>query len=118
MKFCSECCAPTKDDPCTICRDAARDRTTICVVERLTDLIAIEQAGGYRGLYHVLHGAIDPLGGIGPDQLRIKELYARLDESAVNEVILAMRPNTNGAATAMYLTRALERFGIRVTQRT
>lgn len=116
VRFCSECFNLTEHDPCEICMDPARDRTIICVVEEPLDLVALERTGEYTGLYHILHGAIDPLGGIGPDQLRIKELFSRLQRPDVNEVILAMNPNTNGEATAMYLFRAISPLGIRVTR--
>lgn len=116
VRFCSECFNLTEHDPCDICMDAGRDRTIICVIEEPLDLVALERTGEYTGLYHILHGAIDPLGGIGPDQLRIKELFSRLQRPDVQEVILAMNPNTNGEATAMYLFRAISPLGIRVTR--
>src|SRR4051794_16885755 len=96
---------------------ASADRSMICVVEHLTDLLAIETTGAYRGLYHVLHGAINPIEGIGPDQLHVKELYSRLHRPEIKEVILATRPNTNGDATAMYLSRAIGPLGIEISRR-
>ncbi len=116
VTFCSECYNLTENDPCDFCADPGRDRSIICVVEEPLDLVALERTGEYRGLYHVLHGAINPIEGIGPDQLRIKELFSRLSRPDVKEVILAMNPNTNGEATVMYLFRAISPLGIRVTR--
>ena len=95
---------------CPVCRSGSRDKSTICVVEEPKDVFALERAGEYNGLYHVLHGAISPLSGIGPDQLRIKELLARMDPS-VGEVIMATNPTVEGEATAMYLSRLLKPLG-------
>jgi recombination protein RecR len=119
--FCSTCYNITEQNPCPICQDEGRDRSTICVVEEPLDVLAIDRTGEYRGLYHVLHGAISPVEGIGPDELRINELIARLKEAQqraepVREVLLATNPNLEGEATAMYLARLLQPMGIRVTR--
>jgi len=114
--FCSTCFNITEQDPCPVCRDESRDRSIICVVEEPLDVLAIERTGEYRGLYHVLHGAISPVEGIGPDELRINELLARLKAEPVREVLLATNPNLEGEATAMYLARLLEPLGVRVTR--
>ncbi len=114
--FCSICFNITEEDPCPVCRDESRDRSIICVVEEPLDVLAIERTGEYRGLYHVLHGAISPVEGIGPDELRINELLARLRAEPVQEVLLATNPNLEGEATAMYLARLLEPLGVRVTR--
>ena len=100
---------------CALCASPRRDKSTICVVEEPKDVFALERAGEYNGLYHVLHGAISPLSGIGPDQLRIKELLARMDPS-VGEVIMATNPTVEGEATAMYLSRLLKPLGVKVTR--
>src|SRR5690606_28252890 len=114
--YCSECLNLTDVDPCVICQDARRDRSQICVVEQPRDVLALERTREYRGLYHVLHGAISPMDGIGPEELRIKELLARLGNGEVREVILATDPNIEGEATAMYLARLLKPLGGRVTR--
>jgi recombination protein RecR len=119
--FCSTCFNITEESPCAICRDEGRDRSIICVVEEPLDVVAIDRTGGYRGLYHVLHGAISPVEGIGPDELRINELLARLKEAGpeaepVEEVLLATNPNLEGEATGMYLARLLQPTGVRVTR--
>ena len=112
--FCSICFNITESDPCWICR-GARDRSMICVVEEPLDVLALERTGHYKGLYHVLHGAISPMEGIGPEELRIRELLGRLGEG-VQEVILATNPNLEGEATAMYLTKLLTPLGPKVTR--
>jgi recombination protein RecR len=112
--FCSTCFNITESDPCWVCR-GARDRSMICVVEEPLDVLALERTGHYKGLYHVLHGAISPMEGIGPEELRIRELIGRLGEG-VQEVILATNPNLEGEATAMYLTKLLSPLGPRVTR--
>jgi len=114
--FCSQCFNMTESNPCLICRDPERDRSMICVVEEPLDILALERTGGYKGLYHVLHGAISPIDGIGPEHLRIEPLMRRLDGSPVKEVILATNPNLEGEATAMYLARLLAPLGLRVTR--
>ena len=114
--FCSVCYNITEQSPCTVCRDEARDRSIICVVEEPLDVVAIDRTGEYRGLYHVLHGAISPVEGIGPDELRINELLARLKAEPAQEVLLATNPNLEGEATAMYLARLLQPLGVKVTR--
>jgi recombination protein RecR len=113
--FCSSCFNITEKNPCAICQDERRDRAILCVVEEPLDVLAIDRTGEYRGLYHVLHGAISPVEGIGPDELRIQELLARLKAEPVQEVLLATNPNLEGEATAMYLARLLQPLGVRVT---
>ena len=115
IHYCSVCCNLTDGELCPVCRNSARDNSTICVVEEPKDVFALERAGEYTAQYHVLHGAISPLSGIGPDQLRIKELLARIDGS-VNEVIMATNPTVEGEATAMYLSRLLKPLGVKVTR--
>lgn len=114
--ICPICFNITSESPCPICRDERRDRTTLCVVERPLDILAIEKTREYRGLYHVLHGAISPLDGIGPEDLKIEELLRRLEDRKVQEVILATNPNLEGDATAMYIQRQIAPLGIRVTR--
>lgn len=114
---CSICQNIAEENPCAICRDATRDRSMICVVEEPLDVLAIERTREYRGLYHVLHGAISPVDGIGPEDLRVHELLTRLRrESGVREVVLATNPNLEGEATAMYLERLIKPLGIRLTR--
>ena len=114
--FCQQCLNITEQSPCKICQDEGRERGVICVVEEPLDVLAIERTGEYRGLYHVLHGAISPVEGIGPDELRINELMARLRAEAIQEILLATNPNLEGEATAMYLARLIQPMGIRVTR--
>jgi recombination protein RecR len=114
--FCSTCHNITEINPCAICQDEGRERSIICVVEEPLDVVAIDRTDEYRGLYHVLHGAISPVEGIGPDELRINELMARLRAEPVQEVVLATNPNLEGEATAMYLARLLQPLGLRVTR--
>ncbi|MGC9333257.1 MAG: recombination mediator RecR [Anaerolineae bacterium] len=114
--FCPKCFNITEQIPCQICQDDGRERGIICVVEEPLDVLAIERTGEYRGLYHVLHGAISPVEGIGPDELRINELMARLQEEPIQEILLATNPNLEGEATAMYLARLIQPMGIRVTR--
>ena len=116
VSFCGVCGNVTEQEECAICRDARRDRSVICVVEESKDVMAIERTRSYRGLYHVLGGAISPLQGVGPDQLRIRELMTRLSDETVQEIVLAMDPNLEGEATSTYLTRMLKTLGIRVTR--
>jgi len=113
--FCSICFNITEESPCPICRDEGRDRSIICVVEEPLDVLAIERTREYRGLYHVLHGAISPIDGIGPEDLKIRELINRLQAEPVEEVILATNPSLEGEATAMYLYRQLAPLGVRIT---
>ncbi|MGI8588052.1 MAG: recombination mediator RecR [Chloroflexia bacterium] len=114
--FCTVCHNVTEEDPCAICSDPTRDRGKICVVEEPLDVLALERTGTYKGLYHVLHGAIQPLEGITPDKLRIAELMRRVKLGDVDEVILATNPNMEGEATAMYLHRQLVPLGLHVTR--
>lgn len=114
--LCSVCFNITEQDPCPICADSQRDRATICVVEEPLDVVALDRTGEYHGLYHVLHGAISPVDGIGPDRLRIRELIARVNSDRPDEVILAMNPNIEGDATAMYIARQLLPKGVTVTR--
>ena len=116
VKFCIECGNVSEEGQCRICRDPRRDRTAICVVEESKDVIAIERTREFRGTYHVLGGAISPIDGIGPDQLRIKELMVRLADNTVTEIILATDPNLEGEATATYLARALAPLGMKVSR--
>jgi len=116
VSFCQVCGNVTEQEECAICRDARRDRTVICVVEESKDVMAIERTRSYRGLYHVLGGAISPLQGVGPDQLRIRELMTRLSDETIQEIVLATDPNLEGEATATYLSRMLKTLGIRVTR--
>ena len=115
-RFCSTCGNVSQEEQCRICRDPRRDPALICVVEESKDVVAIERTGEFRGRYHVLGGAISPLEGIGPEQLRIRELIARLEDGSVTEIILATDPNIEGDATAAYLTRMLRPMGLHVTR--
>lgn len=114
--YCSICGNLSTGDPCPICSDDSRDQHTLCVVEQPPDVQAMEKSQEYHGLYHVLHGALSPLDGIGPEQLRIKELLHRLESSQVKEVIIATDPDTEGEATAYYLSRLIKPSGIKVTR--
>jgi recombination protein RecR len=116
IAFCTTCQNVTDTDPCLICDNAQRDRSIICVVEEALDILALERSGSYHGLYHVLHGVISPMDGVGPEDLKVEELLGRLKDSGVSEVILATNPNLEGEATAMYLTRLLRPLGLRVTR--
>ncbi|MDI3481126.1 MAG: recombination protein RecR [Tepidanaerobacteraceae bacterium] len=113
--YCSICGNFTDIDPCDICRATYRDRTTIMVVEDPRDVVALERTRDYKGLYHVLHGAISPLEGIGPDDIKIKELLSRVSDG-VKEIILATNPDVEGEATAMYIARLLKPLGVKVTR--
>jgi recombination protein RecR len=116
VRFCVTCGNVAEEEQCKICRDPRRDLSLICVVEESKDVVAIERTHEFRGRYHVLGGAISPIEGIGPDQLRIRELMQRLADASVVEIILAMDPNLEGEATATYLTRLLRPIGLRVTR--
>jgi recombination protein RecR len=116
VKFCRVCGNVAEDDECRICKDERRDLSVICVVEEPKDVAAIEKIREFRGRYHVLGGAISPIDGIGPEDLRIRELMARLADGAVTEVILATDPNLEGEATATYLARMIKPMGVRVTR--
>jgi len=113
--FCDRCFNIAESSPCAVCRDEGRDQSIICVVEEPLDVHAIERTREYGGLYHVLHGAISPVEGIGPDDLKITELLARVKGEAVREVLLATNPNLEGEATAMYIARLLKPLSVRVT---
>lgn len=116
IRFCSQCGNISQEELCTICRNPKRDQSVICVVEEAKDVGAIERTRSYRGLYHVLGGAIDPINGIGPEQLRLRELLKRLSGSTVQEIIIATNPNIEGEATATYLTRTISPLGLKVTR--
>lgn len=116
VKFCTTCGNVSEEDECRICRDPRRENTSICVVEESKDVIAIERTREFRGKYHVLGGAISPIDGIGPDQLRIRELMARLSDPGIIEVILATDPNLEGEATATYLARMIKPLEIKVSR--
>jgi recombination protein RecR len=116
VTLCSICQNVTEIDPCRICTDSARDRSIMCVVEEPLDILALERTGSYHGLYHVLHGAISPMDGIGPDDLKMRELLDRLRDGETKEIILATNPNLEGEATSMYLARLIGPLGLRVTR--
>jgi recombination protein RecR len=116
VRLCSTCCHLTESDPCPLCADPRRDASLICVVGQPADLLAIERAATFRGRYHVLHGVLSPLDGVGPDDLKIGELLARIRGGGVAEVILATSPNVEGEATAMYLARLIKPLGVRTTR--
>ena len=113
--FCSRCQNLTDEDPCAVCSDPRRDQTQICVVEGPLDILAVERTNCYRGLYHVLHGVISPMNGVGPEELKLKELAVRLKDSGVEEVIIATNPTLEGEATAMYIQRSVSPMGAKVT---
>lgn len=114
--FCSICFSFTESDPCSICQDMGRDRNMICVVEQPNNIFSIEKSGIFRGLYHVLLGAISPLEGIGPDQLKFRELQKRLEMGDIQELILATHPTVKGEATALFLQQAFEGTGVKITR--
>lgn len=114
--FCSVCWNFTDVDPCRLCSDEGRDRSLICVVEWPRDVVAIERTREFRGLYHVLHGVLSPIDGIGPDDLRISELLKRVEQGGVREVVLALNPTVEGEATSTYLARLLKPLGVKVTR--
>lgn len=116
VRFCEVCHNLSEATRCPICADPRRDATLVCVVEEPRDIIAVEKTGGFRGRYHVLGGAINPMEGIGPDQLKVRELLGRIETDAVVEVILCTNPNLEGDTTAMYLARLLKPLGVRVTR--
>ena len=116
VRFCSVCGNVAEEEQCRVCRDPRRDPSLLCVVEESKDVVAIEKTREFRGRYHVLGGAISPIDGIGPDQLRVRELMTRLADGEVTEVILATDPNLEGEATATYLTRMVRPLGLRVTR--
>ncbi|BCW61661.1 recombination protein RecR [Paenarthrobacter sp. MSM-2-10-13] len=116
VKFCTVCFNVTEQETCNICRDQRRDPSVICVVEESKDVLAVERTRSFRGRYHVLGGAINPIAGVGPEQLRIRELLTRLNDGAIQEIIIATDPNLEGEATATYLARMLKSIGITVTR--
>jgi recombination protein RecR len=116
VTFCHRCFNVAEGDECGICSDSRRDTSVICVVEEPRDVVAVERTGEFHGRYHVLQGAISPIDGIGPDQLKVRELLARLDAEDVTELILCTNPNLEGEATAMYLSRLIKPLGVKVTR--
>jgi recombination protein RecR len=116
ISLCSVCQNTTDVNPCLICADEGRERNVVCVVEEPLDILAIERSRGYKGLYHVLHGSISPMEGVGPEQLKVRELLERLRDGVVREVIMATNPNLEGEATSMYVSRLLQPLGVRVTR--
>ncbi len=116
IRYCKVCCNITDSDVCDICANVKRDSSTICVVEDPKDVVAMEKTREFKGLYHVLNGAISPMEGIGPEEIRIKELLKRVADNEIKEIILATNPNIEGEATAMYISRLLKPIGIKVTR--
>ena len=116
IRLCSLCMNLTESDPCTLCADVRRDRKVVCVVATPPDLFAVERTGGFRGRYHVLHGVLSPLDGIGPDDLRLRELVTRLKDGEIGELIVATSPNVEGEATALYIAKTVKPLGVRVTR--
>ena len=116
LKYCSKCYNISDTDPCTICSNPARDASTICVVEDVRDVVAMERTHEFNGVYHVLHGSISPMNGVGPDDIKIKELLSRLMDGQVKELILATNPRVEGEATAMYISKLVKPLGIKVTR--
>ena len=116
LSYCTVCSNITDIDPCHICRDQSRDQSMICVIQEPKDVTAMERTREYEGLYHVLHGAISPMDGIGPEDIRIAELLKRLEDERVEEVILATNPTIEGEATSMYISRLIKPFGLKVTR--
>ncbi len=116
LKYCSKCFNISDTDPCQICSSPKRDASIICVVEDVRDVIAMERTHEFKGVYHVLHGSISPMNGIGPDDIKIKELLARLSDNSVKEIILATNPRVEGEATAIYLSKIIKPLGIKVTR--
>ena len=116
VSLCSTCQTLTDQDPCPICRDERRDPRTLCVVEGVPDLLAIERTHEFRGRYHVLHGALSPLDGVGPSDLKVRELLVRLEREPAEEVVIATNPDVEGEATALYLAKLLKPVGVRVTR--
>lgn len=116
VRWCTRCYNISEDDECSICADPRRDPTLLCVVEEPRDLVAVEKTGEFKGRYHVLQGAISPIDGTGPEQLRVRELLDRVESEGVREIILCTNPNLEGEATALYLARTLKPLGVRVTR--
>lgn len=116
LRLCSQCLHLSDLDPCAICQDPKRDEAILCVVEESSDLMALERTRGFKGRYHVLHGVLSPLDGVGPEKLKIRELIGRLQSNQVSEVILATNPNVQGDATALYLAKIIQPIGLKVTK--
>ena len=116
LKYCSKCFNISDTDPCEICANPKRDNSVICVVEDVKDVVAMERTHEFKGVYHVLHGSISPMNGVGPDDIKIKELLARLMDGTVKEVILATNPRVEGEATSMYIAKLIKPMGIKVTR--
>jgi recombination protein RecR len=116
VRLCSSCQTLTDKDPCSICADPRREARLICVVEGVPDLVAVERTREYRGRYHVLHGALSPLDGVGPSDLKIRELLLRLEQAPVDEIVVATNPDVEGEATALYLAKLLKPLGVKVTR--
>lgn len=116
LKYCSKCFNISDTDPCIICSNPKRDESIICVVEDVRDIIAMERTHEFNGVYHVLHGSISPMNGVGPEDIKVKELLARLTDGKVKEIILATNPRVEGEATAMYLSKLIKPLGIKVTR--
>ncbi|MFH2104868.1 MAG: recombination mediator RecR [Parcubacteria group bacterium] len=116
INFCSVCQNLTEDDPCPLCSDSRRDKAQLCVVEKPLDVVALEDTHNFDGLYHVLHGAISPINGVGPEDIKIKELLKRVKDNGVEEIILATNPNLEGEATAMYISKLIKPLDIKITR--
>jgi len=116
INFCSICQNLTEDDPCPLCSDNRRDKAQLCVVEKPLDVVALEDTHNFDGLYHVLHGAISPINGVGPEDIKIKELLKRVKDNGVEEIILATNPNLEGEATAMYISKLIKPLEIKITR--
>ena len=116
LKYCSKCYNISDTDPCPICSNVKRDASIICVVEDVRDVVAMEKTHEFKGLYHVLHGSISPMNGIGPDDIKIKELLSRRQTGEVKEIILATNPRVEGEATAMYISKLVKNFGVKATR--
>lgn len=114
--FCTECWNLAEEDPCLVCTDSQRDGSVICVVEEVLDVVAVEKTGDFKGKYHVLHGALSPVDGVGPDQLKMESLFARVENGDVKEVILATNPSLEGEATALYIQKHLLNSGASITR--
>ena len=116
IRYCSDCCNLTDQDPCVICSNTKRDKSIVMLVEDPRDMAAYERTKEFKGTYHVLHGSISPMSGVSPDDLRIKELLTRISNGGIEEVIIATNPNVEGEATAMYISRLIKTLGVRVTR--
>lgn len=116
IRFCSQCVNITESDPCGYCSDDRRDKTVVCVVEQPLDVLALERSGGFKGQYHVLHGVLNPMEGIGPEHIHVRELVVRLQQGDIQEVIMATNPSLEGEATAMYIQRLVGPAGVKVTR--